>query len=62
MLAPGELGKAREERRHRGGGRMLRRSERPTATELTLAQAMNAGKWELLFWLEARGKPAPRDR
>ena len=62
MLAPGELGKAREERRHRGAARTQRRSQKPMAAELTLTQAMNAGKWELLFWLEARGKTASQDR
>ena len=62
MLAPGELGKAREERRNKGGGKTQRGSGKPTAPELTLAQAMNAGKWELLFWLQARAKTASHDR
>ena len=58
MLAPGGLRNARTVRGRRQTEPTLRRDRNATGPEVTLTQAMSAGKWELLVWLEARAKAA----
>jgi hypothetical protein len=61
MLAPGELRNARGSRGRRDKGPTAR-DRMLGGQELTLTQAMSAGKWELLSWLEARAKAASQRR
>jgi hypothetical protein len=62
MLAPGGLRNARGYRDRRDREPTLRRERKVSGPEVTLTQAMNAGKWELLLWLEARAKAASDQR
>jgi hypothetical protein len=56
MLAPGGLRNTRGDRGRRDKGAAVRRGRRLSGPEVSLTQAMNAGKWELLLWLENRAK------
>ena len=58
MLAPGGLRSTQKDRGRRGNGPAPRRLRNHSGAEVTLTQAMSAGKWELLVWLEARAKAA----
>ena len=58
MLAPGGLRNTQKDRGRRGDGPAPGRSRKLSGTEVTLTQAMSAGKWHLLVWLEARAKAA----
>jgi hypothetical protein len=62
MLAPGGLRNTREDRGRRNRGTAPRGTRKLGGAEVTLTQAMSAGKWELLVWLEARAKTASGHR
>lgn len=62
MLAPGGLRNARGDRGRSHKATAPRGTRQLTGPEVTLTQAMSAGKWELLVWLEARAKTASEHR
>jgi hypothetical protein len=62
MLAPGGLRNARGDGSRRDREPTLRRVRTLSGPEVTLTQAMSAGKWELLVWLESRAKAASERR
>ncbi len=62
MLVSGGLRNTRGSRTGRGKGPTAHDDRRVGGQDLTLTQAMNAGKWELLTWLEARAKAASERR
>jgi len=62
MLAPGGLRNARGDRGRKDRGPTPLGDRKVSGPEVTLTQAMSAGKWELLLWLEARAKAASEHR
>ena len=62
MLAPGGQRNARGDRGRSTKGPAPQGARKSSGPEVTLTQAMSAGKWELLVWLGARAKTASEHR